>query len=145
MFRITLVFAFFLAIGMQTQAQENFQFEPGSEHNMLFIIKDSWADAMDIGAGIAKFNYDYFAHYRLEVKRYKMPYLSKSPVYFVKGFKSQKAVMEYQKLLKDIKPAFYQMGTIRESWPVSDKNFNQILIQQSLENYPAFFKKHYMP
>ena len=125
-------------------AQESsFRYEPDQIHCLLLIPSEKWAPIDELSGEIAKYNVQFYAKDQLEVKRLKMPYLCPLPVFYVAPFKDSAAAMAYYQRLLKTKPNFMQMNMIEQVWPLSNRNFNQVLLQQSLEGYRAFFRECY--
>ena len=136
----------FLLISIQTIAQNNdFEYKEDETHSILIVLSEIWADANEITAEVAKFNQQEFGTDKLQIMRYKMPYLSKQPILFIVNFKSEAHALNYYKRLYEPfkKPDFMQMGIVEMAFPISDFNFNQLLLRESLEGYDDFFQAHY--
>lgn len=141
---------FLLAVGLLTAnvaiAQNyDFEYKTDENHSVFIILSEIWADASEITAEVAKFNQREFGSARLQIMRYKMPYLSKQPVLFVSNFRNEAQALDYYRRLHEPynKPDFMQMGIVEMAFPISDFNFNQILLRESLDGYQDFFLANY--
>ena len=143
-----LLLALGLLVAPKAQAQHyDFEYKPDENHSVFIILSEVWAEANEITAEVAKFNQREFGGAQLQIMRYKMPYISKQPVLFVTNLKSEAQALDYYRRLYEPfnKPDFMQMGIVEMAFPISDFNFNQVLLRESLDGYEAFFLANYRP
>jgi hypothetical protein len=124
--------------------QPDFQSAPTSEHCVLILLSEVWADVNELAAEVAKYNAEEYTDQGLKVTRLLMPYLSNVPVLYVRTFPDKKSAMAYYHRLYEEKPNFMQMKMVDAVWPLTTKNYNQIIIHESLGEYPQFFETNYM-
>lgn len=134
----------FLLLASPIFSQDAFVYEPATEHCALIVLSDVWADVREVTAEVVKYNLQFYPEKNLEVTRLSMPYLSKVPVLYVRPFASRQDVMAYYNRLYDKRPDFMQMNIVEEVWPLSNANYNQVLLQESLNGYDVFFRKYYL-
>ncbi|MBR9921949.1 MAG: hypothetical protein GYB31_14005 [Bacteroidetes bacterium] len=110
---------------------------------MLIILSEKWAEPGEISASVVKYNLDNHRSDKLKVSLLRMPYLSNLPVIYVREFRNESHVLWYYRQLESVKPDFMQMNIVDMLIPLSNANYNQILLQESLEGYMAFFNRFY--
>ena len=124
-------------------AQQEFEHRPDIPHCMLIILNEDWAEPGEISAAVVKYNIANYRSYGLKVSLLRMPYLSNLPVIYVREFRDEEQVLRYYQRLLSEKPDFMQMNIVEQLVPLSNANYNQILIQQGLQGYEAFFSQFY--
>jgi hypothetical protein len=124
--------------------QPDFQASPASEHCILIILSEVWADVNELAGEVAKYNAEEYTDEGLKVSRLLMPYLSDVPVLYVRTFPDKASAMAYYRRLYEKKPNFMQMQMVDAVWPLTINNYNQIIIHESLGAYPQFFESNYM-
>lgn len=110
---------------------------------MLIILNEKWADPIEISGTVVKYNLTKHRLDQLQVTLLRMPYLSNVPVIYVREFRDQQHIISYLQSLENDKPDFMQMNIVEMLVPLSNANYNQILIQKGLTGYQAFYNKHY--
>ena len=121
-----------------------FLFEPDMEHCLLLVLSETWADLSEVSAAVVQYNLREYPELDLKVSRLRMPYLSPMPVLYIRSFKDASQAMAYYERLQREKPDFMQMNMVKASWPLSNFNYNEVVLNKSLGNYPAFFQKYYL-
>lgn len=142
-----LFLALFLAQG-RLQAQ-SFQMpdyveQPDSQHVVLIVLSEKWADVREISGEVVKYNLRMYPGKDLVSTRVSMPFLSNLPVLYVHYFSNKAEALEYYKLLYKNKPDFMQMNIVESVWVFSKGNLNTLLLEESIKRYLPFFQEHYL-
>ena len=141
---LLLSFVFLLfCLSAKAQSNPGFENRPDIPHCMLIILNEDWAEPGEISASVVKYNLNTRRNDRLKVSLLRMPYLSNLPVIYVREFRNEAHLLEYYKDLTNEKPDFMQMNIVDLLVPLSNANYNQVLIQKSLIGYQQFFDKYY--
>jgi hypothetical protein len=121
-----------------------FLFEPDMEHCLLLVLSETWADLSEVSAAVVQYNLREYPKLDLKVSRLRMPYLSAMPVLYIRSFKDASQAMAYYERLQREKPDFMQMNMVKAAWPLSNYNYNEVVLNKTLGSYPAFFQKYYL-
>lgn len=142
------VFAMFLMAAGSLQAQPaelpEYVDEPDSQHVVLIVLSEKWADVREISGELVKYNVQFYPEKELVSERITMPFLSNLPVLYVHYFSNKPEAMAYYHRLYGEKPDFMQMNIVEAVWVFSKGNLNTLLLEESIERYIPFFGKHYL-
>lgn len=144
--KIILAFLFISASFLKPANAQvpGFLFEPDMEHCLLLVLSETWADLSEVSAAVVQYNLREYPKLDLKVSRLRMPYLSPIPVLYIRSFTDGSEAMAYYERLQREKPDFMQMNMVKAAWPLSNFNYNEIVLNKALGNYPAFFRKYYL-
>ncbi|MBK7335076.1 MAG: hypothetical protein IPJ00_02455 [Saprospirales bacterium] len=118
--------------------------QPDSQHIVLIVLSEKWADVREISGEVVKYNLRLYPEMELVSTRVSLPFLSNLPVLYVHYFSNKVEAMEYYHRLYKEKPDFMQMNIVESVWVFSKGNLNTLLLEESIKRYIPFFQKHYL-
>jgi hypothetical protein len=149
--RISKIFAIALPVLLAAFAARAQQYtlpdyvpEPDSPHVALIVLSEAWADVREISGEVVKYHVREYPEAGLISTRVTMPFLSKLPVLYIHTFPDKAAAMYYYDKLYREKPDFMQMNIVEAVWILSKGNLNTLLLEESIQRYEGFFRKHYL-
>lgn len=143
--KMSLLALFFLVFAGRAAAQiPDFVEEPDSQHVVLIVLSEKWADVREISGEVAKYNLKQYPDKGLVSTRVSMPFLSALPVLYVHYFANKAEAMLYYHNLYHPKPDFMQMNIVESVWVLSKGNLNTVLLEESFKRYEPFFRAQYL-
>lgn len=143
--KMNLWVLFFLVFAGRAAAQvPDFVEEPDSQHVVLIVLSEKWADVREISGEVVKYNLKQYPDKELVSTRVSMPFLSALPVLYVHYFANKAEAMEYYHRLYHPKPDFMQMNIVESVWVLSKGNLNTVLLEESFQRYGPFFRSKYL-
>jgi hypothetical protein len=143
--KMSLLALFFLVFAGRASAQlPDFVEEPDSQHVVLIVLSEKWADVREISGEVVKYNLKQYPDKGLVSTRVSMPFLSNLPVLYVHFFANKAEAMEYYQRLFHPKPDFMQMNIVESVWVLSKGNLNTVLLEESVKRYEPFFRTQYL-
>jgi hypothetical protein len=139
-----IVVLFFLFAGRAAAQLPDFVEEPDSQHVVLIVLSEKWADVREISGEVAKYNLKQYPDKGLVSTRVSMPFLSNLPVLYVHYFANKAEAMQYYHSLYRPKPDFMQMNIVESVWVLSKGNLNTVLLEESVKRYEPFFRVRYL-
>lgn len=118
--------------------------QPDSQHIVLIVLSEKWADVREISGEVVKYNLRLYPEMELVSTRVSLPFMSNLPVLYVHYFSNKAEAMEYYHRLYKEKPDFMQMNIVESVWVFSKGNLNTLLLEESIKRYIPFFQKHYL-
>ena len=116
-------------------------FDPGLKHFFVIIIPNESGKTKDAKMKLSNFNSSSFSKSKLKTTSTFLD--GDTQVVLVKEFKNKKAAHDYYLAFKVNKK---QVNSLSEAYPyfvITNKNYASLMIEKSLDDYQAFFKKHY--
>ena len=143
MHRLTLVILFTL-LGLSSNAQINpensFVSNPNTEHVVLFIPNESFCISQELAGEVAKYNAKNHIDLKLDLKQYRIPFLSSKATILVRTFKSYSIENDYIKTIKQENHDFIRGQILEYTWVISIDNFNTLIRSKDKNSYLAFLE-----
>jgi hypothetical protein len=117
-----------------------FSHVPENEHLLLFIPDEAYGISQELATEVAKFNAKHHLSSKLEIKQYKIPFLSKKPTIHVSGFSSYLKAKEYLNSVEQINPDFFRGKILKHSWIISKDNFISLIKNPDMQAYLDFLQ-----
>jgi hypothetical protein len=143
MHRLTLL-VLFIVFGLSSNAQNNpennFVSNPNTEHVVLFIPNESFGISRELAGEVAKYNAKNHIDLKLDLKQYRIPFLSSKATILVRTFKSYSVANEYIKTIQQKNPDFIRGQILEYTWVISIDNFNTLIRSKDKKSYLAFLE-----
>ena len=143
MHRLTLVILFTL-LGLSSNAQINpensFVSNPNTEHVVLFIPNESFGISQELAGEVAKYNAKNHIDLKLDLKQYRIPFLSSKATILVRTFKSYSVANNYIKTIQQENPDLIRGQILEYTWVISIDNFNTLIRSKDKNSYLAFLE-----
>lgn len=143
MHRLTLLILF-TVLGLCSDAQNNsensFVSNPNTEHVVLFIPDESFGISQELAVEVAKYNAKNHIDLKLDLKQYRIPFLSRKATILVRTFKSYSVANDYIKTIQKENPDFIRGQILEYTWVISIDNFNTLIQSKDKDAYLAFLE-----
>jgi len=143
MHRLTLLILF-TVLGLCSNAQNNsensFVSNPNTEHVVLFIPDESFGISQELAVEVAKYNAKNHIDLKLDLKQYRIPFLSRKATILVRTFKSYSVANDYIKTIQKENPDFIRGQILEYTWVISIDNFNTLIQSKDKDAYLAFLE-----
>ena len=143
MHRLTLLILF-TVLGLCSYAQNNsensFVSNPNTEHVVLFIPDESFGISQELAVEVAKYNAKNHIDLKLDLKQYRIPFLSRKATILVRTFKSYSVANDYIKTIQKENPDFIRGQILEYTWVISIDNFNTLIQSKDKDAYLAFLE-----
>ncbi len=143
MHRLTLLILF-TVLGLCSDAQNNsensFVSNPNTEHVVLFIPDESFGISQELAVEVAKYNAKNHIDLKLDLKQYRIPFLSRKATILVRTFKSYSVANDYIKTIQKENPDFIRGQILENTWVISIDNFNTLIQSKDKDAYLAFLE-----
>ena len=116
-------------------------FDPNLKHFFVIIIPNESGKTKDAKMKLSNFNSTSFSKSKLKTTSTFLN--ADTQLVLVKEFKNKKAAHDYYLAFKVNKKQVKSLNTTYQYFSITNKNFASLMIEKSLEDYQAFFKKNY--
>ena len=116
-------------------------FAPGLKHFFVVVIPNESGKTKDAKMKLSNFNSTSFSKSKLKTTSTFLD--SDTQVVLVKEFKNKKAAHDYYLAFKVNKKHVKSLSNAYPYFVITNKNYASLIIEKSLDDYLAFFKKHY--
>lgn len=125
------------------EASEAFTLDAEALHYVAIIVYKLGGDEVDKAKiDISKFNREFFKSSKLQMVNIFLNKDNESQIILVRKFSNQAKAMDYYNTIELNKDKYIQ-GIDYDIFPVSQKNYREIVKQRSVTNYRPFFEKEY--
>ena len=142
--RRLILLILFVALGLSSNAQNNsensFVSNPNTEHVVLFIPDESFGISQELAVEVAKYNAKNHIELKLDLKQYRIPFLSSKATILVRTFKSYSVANDYIKIIQQKNPNFIRGQILEHTWVISIDNFNTLIRSKDKNSYLAFLE-----
>ena len=89
---------------------------------------------------MAKYNAKNHIDLKLDLKQYRIPFLSRKATILVRTFKSYSVANDYIKTIQKENPDFIRGQILEYTWVISIDNFNTLIQSKDKDAYLAFLE-----
>lgn len=139
-FILFFVLTFSFLLNAQNVFAQNFNFDKNAEHVILFIPNEGFGISQELAVEIAKYNAEYHIKQKLNIKQYKIPFLSKKATVYVETLENYDQAKSYLKKIKERNPDFQRSNILEYSLPISKENLSVLIQLKDKSAYLAFLE-----
>ncbi|MFT4762471.1 MAG: hypothetical protein ACI9XO_002338 [Paraglaciecola sp.] len=138
------LFSIFLSTFAIGQNDEGFAFEAEETHYILITMTDNAVDIPDVRAEVTKYVWRNHAAAKLKITHILIGESRSTNAIILEAFTDKNNAMNFYEKMQTNRPDFMQMDLTKEYLAISKSNYNQILRNESMDGYTAFFKEKYL-
>ena len=116
-------------------------FDPGLKHFFVMVIPNESGKTKDAKMKLSNFNSTSFSKSKLKTTSTFLD--EETQLVLVKEFKNKKAAHDYYLAFKVNKKQVKSLNVAYPYFVITNKNYASLMIEKSLDEYLAFFKKNY--
>lgn len=123
------------------EGKSTYIFDPELKHFFVLIIPNESGKTKDAKMKLSNFNSTSFSNSKLKTTSTFLD--AETHIVLVKEFKNKKAADDYYLAFKVNKEQLKSLNEAYPSFVITNKNYASLMIEKSLDDYLAFFKKNY--
>nr|MBS0037162.1 tetratricopeptide repeat protein [Saprospiraceae bacterium] len=123
---------------------ERFVTEPTKMHYVIVVLHNSKEVSLnDAQIKISDFNQKYYQLAGLRISNHFLDTKSGIPLILLRSFNNKDQGMRYVKDALSLKEEFLPEGADFEIYPITQRNYREVLRDRSVMNYKAFYEQNY--
>ena len=123
---------------------DKFMHEPDKMHYMIIILHNSREVSLsDAQIAISNFNQKYYQLANLRISNHFLDTQSGIPLILIRSFNNKEQGMRYLNDANSLRGEFLPTGADFEIYPITQRNYREVLRERSAANYQVFFEQNY--
>jgi tetratricopeptide (TPR) repeat protein len=123
---------------------DKFVHEPDKMHYIIIVLHNSKEVSLsDAQIAISNFNQKYYKLSNLRISNHFLDTQSGIPLILIRSFNNKSQGMRYLNDAKSLVEEFLPKGTDFEIYPITQRNYREVLRERSAANYQVFFEQNY--
>jgi len=123
---------------------DKFQTEDDKMHYVIVIVNNPDDVTLnDAQVSIANFNQKYYQLSGLRISNHILDTDRGIPIILIRSFNNKTQSMRYLTDAKSLEEEFLPAGAQYEIYPITQRNYREVLRERNTQSYRLFFEKHY--